>query len=288
MATIREIFDVGRVEAHKPNLPLDIPHIVPSKELIGIEVEIENVNVNGGRLNQVWRTEADGSLRNNGMEFVTAPIEAQYGPAALQNLLHEYLSQDCCFSPRTSVHVHLNVQDLTPEKVVDLVLLYVTYERLFYRFTGRGRQKNIYCVPLVDTDLLSNFANKRLDRNGWSKYTGLNLLPVQSYGTVEFRHMHGTRDLHKLTVWINLITKLKEYVRKTTTPTIRKNIAIMDDEYDFNGYLLEIFGEYGEYLKYSGVQDVNYLQAKQALSAEDTIVGIRKKASNNSAFYKFK
>jgi hypothetical protein len=293
MPTIQELYGLNPPKpyttAKKLMDSLKLEHVVKSKELIGIEVEIENTQVaNAAPISSGWQTHNDGSLRNNGMEFVTLPIPAEYAPAMLHNLLHQYLSHDCCFSPRTSVHIHLNVQDLTPEKVIDLVLLYVVYEKLFYRFTGRGRQKNIYCVPLVDTNLLNQFATKRLDRNGWSKYTGLNLLPLQNYGTVEFRHMHGTNDIKKLTEWINLITSLKEYVLAQDTAFIRKTIAVMDDGYDYVGYMDHIFGPYATLLPYHGVADVNYLQAKQALATETGTNVLYKKRATDSAYYQFK
>ena len=293
MPTIRELYGLNAPKQCVPKALLSgdraikIDQVVKSQELIGIEVEIENTNGNGG-LNPVWQTHNDGSLRNNGMEFVTLPIAAEHAPVALYNLFHQYLDSSCCFSPRTSVHVHLNMQDSAPEKVIDLVLMYVVYEKLFYRFTGRGRQKNIYCVPLIDTNLLARFSNKRLERNDWSKYTGLNLLPVREYGTIEFRHMHGTNDVKKLTTWINLITSLKHYINNASTNEVRKTIATMGPEFDFRNHMAEIFGDFADDLKYQSLADVSYLQAKQALATDDTLLMMQKKASTNSLFYKFK
>jgi hypothetical protein len=290
MTTIRERYGLAEVTAHRVTGLASVvcPHVIKSPELIGIEVEIENVVELPGNPNKAWQIIEDGSLRNNGREFITKPVAASNAPVLLEYLMNGYLAKNCCFSPRTSVHVHLNMQDFTTPQVIDFVMLYSLFEKLFYKFCGRGRVKNIYCVPLIDTDLLANLGEKNLEHAGWSKYTGLNLLPLQQYGTVEFRHMHGTRDVGKLCVWINLITKLKEYVRAHSTKDIRNDVINMTDDYAFGELLYNIFGEYTEVFKFEGLNEVTYLPAKQALSVRHNTDVIRGRAVNTSEFYKFK
>jgi hypothetical protein len=264
---------------------------VPSQELVGIEIEVENMQqANPGHdINRVWNIVQDGSLRNNGLEFTTKPIPASAAPVALEYLLKQYLSQECCFSPRTSVHVHLNVQNLQQAQVLDYLLLYVVFEQLFYKFVGKGRQKNIYCVPLSDSNLLANLVDYgETRRSQWSKYTGLNTLPVGEYGTIEWRHMHGTTDVAKLSVWINLITKLKEYVVRVGTKGVRSAIAEMHDGYNFSGLLQEIFGEHAEHLRYEGPKELSYLQAKQAMASYSTTRTVQGNLSPRSSFFTFK
>jgi hypothetical protein len=264
-------------------------HVVDSLELVGIEVEVENAGNLTANLNKTWTMVADGSLRNTGIELITKPIPAKDAPLALEYLLKHYLTQDCCFSPRTSVHVHLNVQDLTRGQVVDYILLYAVYEKLFYKFAGRGRAKNIYCVPLSDCDLLTYMCEMGETRDRqWSKYTGLNTLPILTYGTVEFRHMHGTYDVGKLSTWINLITKLKEYIKGSTSKQIRGGIADMNDGFDFQGLMHEIWGKYAGAFKYDGPEELNYLQAKQALAARSNVRLIQNAGTKTSLFYSFK
>lgn len=290
MTTILQKYGLGQVTPHKVTglTSIETPHIVKSNELIGIEVEIENVNNLREQPNKVWSIINDGSLRNGGHEFVSRPIEAFNAPKALTYLLHNYLGKECCFSPRTSVHVHLNVQDFTLAQVVDMTLLYTVFERLFYRFTGRGRMKNIYCVPLVDTQLLLGLAEKNLSDTDWSKYTGFNLLPLFSYGTVEFRHMHGTSDIGKLSVWINFITKLKEYVRSSSTKAIRSDIANMDENYPYHELLDNIFGEFAHHLKINSLEELCYKEAKLALTSSRNIANLRASSLKTSDFYTFK
>lgn len=265
--------------------------VVSSRELIGIEVEVENYTPKLGTLNRVWNVTTDGSLRNNGAEVISKPIEAIHAPMMLNYLFNEFLdNKQCCFGPRTSIHVHLNVQDLTRAQALDFILVYAIYERLFYKFAGRGRQKNVYCVPLSDSDLLVNLADQGETRGGnWSKYTGLNTLPIREYGTIEFRHMHGTINVHKLTTWINLICKLKEYIKRTSTKTVRSMVAEMYDGFDFGAHLADIFGEYANAFRYEGPQELNYIQVKQALTSRASVVSnFHRNLKTDSSFFTFK
>lgn len=255
MSTVAQHFGYDPIDVRTPKGLTAYDGItVDSSELIGIEVEVENL-VTVNTLNRIWQQETDGSLRNDGAEYITHPMEARYAPAALNHLLKEHLSEECCFSPRTSIHVHVNVHDISLPKVVDLILMYSIFERLFYRFTGRGRIKNIYCVPLIETDLLAGLAHHGLTEN-WEKYTGLNARPVFSYGTVEFRHMHGTFDVNKLCIWINIITKLKEYIVATPTKQIRDLIADITEQTDVDRLMRTIFGTYTDHLKYRSYSDI--------------------------------
>jgi predicted small secreted protein len=243
-----------------PFLINDLPKIV-SDQLIGIEVEVEAAQAAIANLNKVWNMTTDGSLRNNGAEFVSKPIMASDAPITLKHLLSQYLQQDCCFSPRTSVHVAL------------------------FQFAGRGRIKNIYCVPLVDTNLLLGLAGSDNVLRNWSKYTSLNLLPVREQGTVEFRHMHGTFDVTKLCNWIGLITKLKEYVIKTTTKNIRLMLHNMEVDASVQSLKREIFEEFADVLPDA---ETDIALAKGVIMSKDNMTQIYRGGITASNFNKFK
>jgi hypothetical protein len=172
---------------------------------------------------------------------------------------------------------------------MDLILLYVIFEKLYYKYVGSGRQKNIYCVPLSDCDLLPNLIDfgETRDRR-WQKYTGFNTLPIREHGTVEFRHMHGTDDVVKLSNWIGLICKLKEYVRKHTSKDIRSMVANLHEGFDFPALLQDVFGELAGLLRYEGPHEMNFLQAKQVMVPRTNSTAIRRAFNQKSAFAKFK
>jgi Putative amidoligase enzyme len=260
--TVLEYFGMNAVTAHDcskdfPVFPMNLES-VESEIAVGIEVEIENYQLIKQPNTNIWFAKGDGSLRNNGIEYVSTPIQAKWAPAALDNLLSAALDKSCCFSPRTSIHVHLDMQKVESHQVIDIVLLYTMLEGLFYKFTGRGRIKNIYCVPIFDTGLLAGSANRNLAAmiEQWSKYTGLNLIPLKTFGTLEFRHMHGTFDVQKVSIWIRLLTKLVDFVLKSGTNDIRKLLTGSIRDIQFPSLLRQIFGDDDQYMKYESYADV--------------------------------
>lgn len=260
MQTVLDYFGLSPVQMGKvPKSYKDAVHEIRinSDLACGIEVEVENHHMNRQPNDHVWLVKGDGSLRNNGMEWITLPIEARYTPIALQELLGEGLAKECCFSPRTSIHVHLDMQKHTTTQVVDVVMLYTLMEDLLYRYTGRGRAKNIYCVPIVDTSMLHALSQRTLKQvlQNWAKYSGLNLLPLNTYGTIEFRHMHGTFDVTKVARWIRMLVSMVEYCLTQGTENIRK-LALSDQRtFDMGKLLTEVFGEDASFLKYRSSAD---------------------------------
>lgn len=216
---------------------------VPSKRAIGIEVEVENINAARGTSTPYWVGKEDGSLRNRGYEFVTPPMPANVGGTALLKLFNNVLKDDeYSFTPRTSVHVHVNAQDLSPDQIKNLIIVYGLFENLLYSFVGRGRKRSIFCVPMMHTTYGHDSMERSLNHLRWQKYMGLNLCTLMSFGTAEFRHMHGTNDIEKLNIWIGLVTNLVDYAAKVSHKTIRSMLA----NKDFNPEVLaeEVFGQY--------------------------------------------
>lgn len=260
MPTVRELYRMDQVKIKDPSkIYKGYEAIEPCKSSlgIGIEVEVENHTLKLSPTEGIWTGVADGSLRNAGIEYVSKPIPASFGAIALQELLGECLDEkECCFSPRTSIHIHINMQEVECEIVKDIILLYSVFEKLFFRFTGRGRIKNIYCVPLTDTNCLNALATNHLNdaRGKWSKYSALNLCPIAEYGTIEFRHMHGTFDIKKISIWIRLLTSLCEYV--INKGGMRDEFKEMSSGYDFPALLKAVFDTDAEYLKYHHFNDI--------------------------------
>lgn len=261
MSTIRAMAGMNAVkvfDASKMYKGKQVVEECKSSLAVGIEVEVENHTLKVSPSQYVWAGVADGSLRNGGIEYVSKPIAASFAAHAIGELLGDCLDEkECCFSPRTSIHVHINMQDVETTVVEDIILLYSLFEKLFFRFTGRGRIKNIYCVPLIDTACLSGMLTNGVfhSRSSWSKYAALNILPLSEYGTIEFRHMHGTFDIKKISVWIRMLTTLCDNV--ITRGGFRDEIAKMGKDYDFTGLLYNIFGEDIEHLRYKNYDDVS-------------------------------
>ena len=184
----------------------------------GVECEIESVKNPNENFAGFSVTE-DGSLRNNGVEFISEPLPKTALLECFDNLHAEilYYKEAEAFSPRTSTHVHINCRSLEPSQVKTLVLLYALYEDFFFAMCEQGRRDNIHCVPLTETYLPALYGKELaqlVDR--WHKYTALNILPLTKLGTVEFRHLQGTADTQLFQQWLTTLENLWTMAQRET------------------------------------------------------------------------
>lgn len=233
---------VSYEETHKflPSYP-----VVDKATYLGIEIEVENV-LQYAHSTPYWTMKEDGSLRNNGKEFITPPIRAHRVEQAVTTLLNSDLNMSVDFSERTSIHIHMNVRTLTPSQLYSLIMIYIMYEKAIFNFIGHSRDQNIFCNPLHTTTEANLFTNLETDlyncSRRWNKYTALNLNPITMMGTIEFRHMHGTKDIHKIMSWINMLLSMKKYVLKTDNDYIAQRILRMNTSSEYQGFCNEVFG----------------------------------------------
>jgi len=201
--------------------------ILPEEAYFGVEYEIESVLVNQCPPNKFgFVSEEDNSLRNGGREFKTGPLTFEKSIEAFKWLHSTIKYVSGAFSERTSIHVHVNVGNFSPQEAKFLVLTYALLEPFFFSFVGEKRKSSIYCVPLNYTTLPSIYCKAFSEiADSWHKYTAFNILPVKSFGTVEFRHLEGTNDLNRFTTWLTAIKALHDliYVEKFNPLEILNN-----------------------------------------------------------------
>ncbi len=168
----------------------------------------------------------DGSLRNNGKEFLLPPATKQ----DLSDKFYKFhrdvvVIGEEPFSARTSTHVHINMQQSTDQQTKNFLFLYAIFEPLAFAFVGDQRQQNIHCVPLWYTHMPSYYKlNLPSIVSKWHKYTAFNLLPLSDKGTIEFRHLEGTSDVGRFSTWLSFIEtlwytahKMKDFSVETLT-----------------------------------------------------------------------
>lgn len=220
----QKLADVYKWKSLQPIPKIELPEspipLVSTNTKIGVEVEVENIRGPIRYDSGFWVIKEDGSLRNHGYEFMSYPIEGNEIAYAINNLFNA-LPDAADFSERTSIHVHVNVRNFTVQRLLNVVLLYLVFEKTLYRFAGPYRYKNIFCVPIQETRIpvtIQNYLIRfRLNEfiHEWNKYSGLNLLPVKQFGTIEYRMMYGHREQDYLLRWINILlaihTTAKEY-----------------------------------------------------------------------------
>lgn len=252
------------MEAIKNNFPTE--YNIDNTTLVGIEVEVENI------INRPdcagWRYKEDGSLRNNGAEYVSFPMEAQYVPSALTFLNHSLsCSNEPKWTSRTSIHVHINVQDMSFKQIQAFVVLYLCFESILYAYAGNNRHKSIFCVPLSHAGYIKSlrnlFSEDDTTTNGflnvfkcWHKYTGFNLRPIHDFGTIEFRHLSGTDDVEYISKWVSLILCLKEAACIYSMEDLFKVISELNTNSEYYIFASNIFKDNMQYIPNNALQSL--------------------------------
>lgn len=265
MNDIRKMFGIKKFAvtdqlADLSNLLKNIPQeleedmqTVPSKTLIralntlvGVEVEVENYD---GSYPSIWMAVDDNSLRNNGKEFITPLGTRAYQMTNYLNRLFGYAANDgWTVSDRTSIHVHINVCNMTIEEVNSFIILYSLVEDSLFKYAGDFRYHNIFCVPMAEQlrkecDSFESFLENS------SKYSALNTKSVSEKGTVEFRHMHTKYDTVHVNRWIIMLCLLRYYARFNTLEEIKQKVIQLKAKSQYHMFLTDIFYGFTKYLE---------------------------------------
>lgn len=243
-------------EINNPQYVKDIVPLVADDIEIGLEIEIERVGANAVCNYEVWTRKQDNSLRDHGLEYVSCPIKGKRITYAL-NQFFDNINKGYRFSPRTSIHVHLNVLNLFPKEIASLALVYAVFEKLLYRFVGGDRDKNNFCVPMCETsavdDIVQSFTQDNYMPQPYDnlRYLGLNFDSVRKFGTLEFRHLGGTDNKAKIANWINLIFRLKQYAQEKSYEQIHEEICQLNTNSAYMIFFENVWKDQ-KYLLYSG------------------------------------
>lgn len=259
---IRDLFKFKPLALHteaiealtkQSEIPLTFP-ILDKSCLVGIEVEVENVPIYLDHLRPMWCRVEDNSLRNDGWEYVSAPLKGADIEYALRRLYSElkHFNPKYTFSGRTSIHVHMNARTMTCEQAAALLLLYVVFEKTLFRFVGGNRDKNHHCVPLSESPLtqmvVAIINGKVSPEQGWMKYTAVNILPLSGKGTIEFRQLAGTADVDRIMTWVHLLMCLKLYCYRRSYKEVIDEIVSLNTKSHYLGFANAVFGEYTKQL----------------------------------------
>lgn len=223
-------------------------------ELVGIEVELENVATLSKHVVFPWKTVEDHSLKLSGLEFTLLT----YHNNAKTNLVELFrITKTAQASSRCSIHVHLNALDMTLENIKVFLIYYLIFEKAFYNYSGK-RWNNIFCVPLHEWLTAYHFnelTNLSALTSIWEKYAGLNLLSLKQHGTIEFRQMTGNTNPVYIQNWINLIVSLKKYAVTKTYEETMATLLTLNSTSAYWYIIDQIFGNAAITLQYPNFKE---------------------------------
>lgn len=258
------------------------PIVAPST-FVGVEVELEYCT-DKSKIPSTWVKIVDSSLKIEGIEYVTRPIQVKYLEVELIRLFKGIPHSKP--TTRCSIHVHLNVRDFTLEELEKFLILYLIFERSLYRVSG-DRWHNNFCVPLYNYPIsvkeMLHSLSKGEFYNSWFKYYGLNLSPIfggesSKIGTIEFRHLIGTKDINHILLWVNLITSLKIAAKRMNIVQLKQRIIDMNNTSDYNTLVEEVFRSHSTVIKeqptFKDDVEMCITQLKYCMPIKNTVISV--------------
>lgn len=228
---------------HGSNINVPLPN-----QLLGMELEMEGWDDRDQAFTGFNFTD-DGSLRNNGVEAVSSPIANKYVGNLLTAFFKHFKVTEDNYSERCSLHVHMDMQQRNTEELTTLLLIYQTVERLLFKFIGHDREDSIFCVPWFQSGVSFRLAEQLIDggvyypARQWQKYSALNIQPLTTQGTIEFRHLHGTCDVKLIVSWINLLCRMIDFAGRCSLADAKQQIKEMNTISNYRQWLENIFQE---------------------------------------------
>ena len=239
----------------------EIPWVIPQLSEInyldehyyGIETEVEGIHSDYSwkAVDSLAIQKEEPSLRSGGREFVSPPLHISQISMYLQALFSYPLAHQGSFSKRCSTHVHMNVQHLTPEKIANILITYVVLEKLLFVYVGEQRDQNNFCVPIYQTATLSgcieSLQHNMLPVIFAEKYVALNLNNIWStgntvLGTLEFRHLPGTRNTLWIETWINILHAIKLFGVRMEYDQLLERIFVLNTDSRYHDFVNEVLG----------------------------------------------
>lgn len=172
-------------------------------------INVESAKYGSAVIENTWKVQPDGSI--NGWEIVSPPQTDTEELEKVCYVLRKVLKVKG--SPRCGLHVHHDINDFTIEQIKNVYRLYNKYENNAIKSIMRKqRQNNGYCQPInyimhsvESANTIEEFKNSVSGR-----YYTVNSKAYVKYGTIEFRHHHGTSDINEVLTWLEITHKIVE------------------------------------------------------------------------------
>lgn len=231
MKTIAEIFGY--------DLPED------DNTRFGVEIELEGINKNTGHI-AGWVQTHDGSLRDNGREFVfNSPKNLTQSKANLKRL--QSVFKEINLKPKatnlTSTHIHIDVRDLNVKQFLNMVAIIMMVEDDLAEASGEDRKNNYFAlttsesvhrlqdlIDVKDDNQFKKFVERCIIRD--IRYSGINFSSVGQHGSLEIRYLGGQANPENVIPWLEFYTRVKNLsLQDIDFEELYRNISIEGTEH---------------------------------------------------------
>ncbi|AFE86175.1 putative amidoligase [Salinivibrio phage CW02] len=231
---------------------------------VGVEVEVEHRDPFGplpNNISRIWEVTGDGSLRQNGAEYVMrSPKTIENAVKATRVLLREVKkNNEIIDNGRGGVHVHINVGDLTNKQLVNYIAIVHCLDDILTYNCGEYRRGNLFCLRMRQAtnvvDMVERFVETesvRVFNTDSIRYASVNLKAIATYGSIEFRAMRSDGDEDNLEIWMRTLLHLKQVAKQIDNPT---QVVYNLSNFGAENFVRELLGEFYEHYElYDGYE----------------------------------
>lgn len=217
----------------------------------GVEVELNGAGFAIPEKN--WRTEHDGSLGNDGIEYVMR--KPQHLKESIKEVEGLYKSLTDAGTriidrSRAGVHVHINIQEWDVKQMMTFATTYYLLEEILVRWCGDTRSGNHFCLRAKDAEnviftLYQACINRDIEglANEDIRYASLNFNSVFKYGSLELRCMRSPTTAGPIVQWLKIVDELKRSSLKFNSPLEVVEAMSGEGDYEFMHRLLPTTGK---------------------------------------------
>ena len=219
---------------------VSLPEVYPDKtefnRFVGIESEViteysdADNYYDEGLMPKHFKVVNDGSLNENGVEFVTSrPLIGNQIYEALDSLEEANIAEYNEVDNSCGVHIHLNAIDFGFKELKSLLMIMTRIQKPIYESLPKFREKD-YCREILLSPsewasindlptLVSSYYNLQdsiINDNKYNeaRYTGTNIHARFFLGSVEFRYHEGSIKSKPIENWIRFLNKIMDVSRK--------------------------------------------------------------------------
>lgn len=218
--------------------------IIATDRIFSAEVEcyypdVDKHNEVAQKIPKEYGITFDGSLNEDGIEFMTPLLKGEKGEKSLNDFIATLNKNGYYIDRQCGLHTHLDGKDYigNVEAIKRLFKFYVTFEEVLLSFLPASRRTNNFCrllrqayhvneinnvYNIDEIELLwyrkaskDEVDNAKTEHYEPTRYFGVNFHSLFSNGHLEVRYHSGTLNSEKIARWINLHCQIMDRVRKS-------------------------------------------------------------------------
>jgi len=202
---------------------------ITSKHLFGIELEIDNADINYEDIESETKfgSQSDASL-DEGSELVSPILQGDKGYDEILKVCN--ILQNISVGRSAGYHLHVNAREMTYHDIKRIWLVYRLIEtNCIYTVLPKSRLEGDYSIPsripienilLIQSmqDLKETWKGS-LNAGGTRRH-GFNLEALNAHGTIELRYHSGTSNFNKVINWIEFNFDIFNFALSSSIPKI--------------------------------------------------------------------